>query len=242
MCVARYKMPSKLERLCFNYYSQFVRLELAGTKDAKRGIRTGLAIFAMSTQTTLYELSDPLSDRFFRGKVQFAHHVNPYDLLRGDIEPPDNLVLGRAAGRIVRDVVWTDDVSTVLISDRLVGLFRAHRFSGWSTYKVLLDAKEVHQKYFGLTVTGRCGPLDRTRGEWVHRDDVPGRFLRGVFFDEQSWDDADFFLPQGTAFIFITERVRDLLMREAAENIKCDRLSDVLTSERVIRSSRSRPN
>ena len=197
----------------------------------------------MSAQRTMYELSDPLSDRFFRGKVQFPASVDRHKLLRGELQPADDLTVASAEGRILRDVIWTDNVSIVLISDRVVHLFRSHHFSGWSTYQVRVHAKGVQQNYFGLIVTGRCGPLDRTRGEWVHKDDVPGRFLRGVFFDEQSWDGADFFLPQGTAFIFITERVRDLLVREGVENIRCERLSDVLTPELAIRhSSRSKPN
>jgi hypothetical protein len=75
--------------------------------------------------------------------------------------------------------------------------------------------------------------LDRARGDWVRKDDESGLFLRGMFFDESSWDGADCFVPEGTVYIFITGRVRSLL--SSKKNVRL--LSDVLTSEVVIRNS-----
>jgi hypothetical protein len=183
----------------------------------------------------LYRVKDPFNNRFFRGRVRFPHHLDRNALLTGESEVTAALTVGHAEGRTLADIVWTDNVAVVLISERLAAAFRAASFSGWSAYPVRVEAEGAKDQHVGLTITGRCGPLDYTRGEWVRKDDEPGRLLRGLFFDERSWDRSDFFLPAGTLNMLVTERVRDCLQREKIKNVRCERLSDVLTAEVVLR-------
>ena len=185
----------------------------------------------------LYLLKDPFQNRFLRGSVRLPSEANPNGLLTGDWRPAAPVSVGQAEHGIPADVVWTGEPAVVLISERLAQVFRAEHFSGWLGYPVEVNAEATPLKYVGLTVSGRCGPLDNTRGEWVRKDDEPGRFLRGLFFDERSWDGSDFFLPTGTLYKFVTERVRSCLRREGVKNIRCDRLSDVLTAHIVIRNT-----
>lgn len=185
-----------------------------------------------------HRITDRLDGRFFRGRVPDG--VNTNGVLLGEVKPKGILTLERSEGRILDEVVWTDDVAVVLMSPRLVDGFKAESFSGWSTYQARVEANRKSHVYFGLSITGRCGPIDDNRGEWVNKDDEPGRFRRGLFFDVQSWDGSDFFIPAGTLYICITQRVRDYLETASAKNIKCERLTDVLTSELVIEHSRRR--
>ena len=183
-------------------------------------------------------MTDRLDSRFFRGRVPDG--VNPDALLFGEAEPAGILTLERSEDRVLDEVVWTDDVAVVLMSPRLIDGFKAQSFSGWRTYPAHVEANAKGHAYFGLSITGRCGRIDHNQGEWLNRDDEPGRFLRGLFFDVQSWDGSDFFVPEGTLYICTRRRVRDYLEAASVKNIKCERLTDVLTSELVIEHSRRR--
>jgi len=187
----------------------------------------------------LFALQDPFNSRYFRGRVLFAREIDRNALLVGDFggvtEP---LKVGHADGRLMADIVWTDNVAVILISKRLIVALRKAGFSGWTTYPVDLETNEgIHPEYSGLTITGRSGPIDNSRGQWICRDDEPGRFLRGLYFDEQSWDGTDFFVPQRTIYPLITQPVRDCLHRLEVKNVRCDQLAEVLRSELVVRNT-----
>lgn len=187
---------------------------------------------------SFHRVTDRLDGRFFRGRVPDG--INSNALLLGEVVPAGILTLERSEGRALDDVVWTDDVAVVLMSPRLIDGFRAQSFSGWRTYPAHVEANAKGHEYLGLSITGRSGPIDHDRGEWVNRDDEPGRFRFGLFFDVQSWDGSDFFIPHDTLYICITQRVRDYLEAASVKNITCERFADVLTSELVIEHSRRR--
>lgn len=188
----------------------------------------------------LHVLRDPFSNRFFRGRIRFPQEVDPNLLLTGAADVREPLIVDRSEGNRLADIVWTDHVAVVLISDRLVQAFRAASFSGWATYQVRLEAGEAIQGYLGLTIVGRSGPIDNTRGEWVRKDDEPGRFRQGLLFDEPSWDGSDFFVPAGTLYKFVSQQVADCLNRLQVKNVRCQRLRDVLVPEVVIRNTPAR--
>lgn len=72
------------------------------------------------------------------------------------------------------------------------------RLTGFSTYPV----RPTHNRkpvpgYRGLAVSGRCGRVDESRGTWLEvNKPFRRRVLRGMYFDEKSWDGSDFFLNQ----------------------------------------------
>ena len=188
----------------------------------------------------LYTLTDPFAKRFARGRVRLPPDLHPNRLLRGETQPACPLMVQMPPRGTVGDFVWTGEVALVLMSGRVVGALRRDRVTGWSTYPVRLEGIEAADTpmFFGLQITGRCGPLDRSRGEWVHKDDEPGKQLRGLFFEETSWDGSDFFIPSGSLHIFVSERVKECLKREKVTNARLERLIDVLTPEVVLRNTR----
>ena len=178
-------------------------------------------------------MRERFNSRFVRGSARFQPAENPNDLLYGTWQPASPIKVAAAEGRIWGDVVWTDEPAVRLISGRLEETLADARLSGWKTYPTRLH--DAPQPYGGFAVNGRCGPLDYGRGEWVRRDDEPGQFLRGLYFAENSWDGSDFFIPQGTLYVFLTSAARDCLLSRETRNLSVERLSDVLTPESVIR-------
>jgi hypothetical protein len=182
-----------------------------------------------------YLLSDPFDRRFARGSVKLQESIGASQVVNGRLpleQPLDVLV--NAEGKL-GPMLWTGEPSVMLISQQLVSELVANGFSGWQTFPVRLSGREMGPRaYSAFAVTGRCGPLDYTKGEWCQRDDVPGRFRRGLFFEESSWDGSDFFSPLGTLFILVTKRVHDWATDSHLRNIQLTRTVDVLTSELVI--------
>jgi hypothetical protein len=189
----------------------------------------------------LYVVNDPFAKGFVRGAVVLPADIRANRLLTGEWHPSKPIPLKRASGRVLAPVVWTDHTAVILLSKSLAAAMATEGFSGWTTYPVQLETAPPVEPYVGLTVTGRCGPLEEGRGEWVYRDDRPGRFLRGLFFDEHSWDGSDFFRPAGTLYVFVTERARDILVSKGGASVVCERLSDVTTSEAVLRHTPKHP-
>ena len=119
----------------------------------------------------------------------------------------------------------------VLISGHVIGALRQGSFTGWTTYPVeLYDKKGVRiPDYHGLAVTGRCGPIDRSRSRKVRRRPfvpgaVPPDFWVGLFFKDDRWDGADIFLSEGTGYIIVAERLKNALESLRIPNIKFERL------------------
>ena len=157
-----------------------------------------------------------------------------WDLLYRNISPTEPVRLDRQMGRYLNDVVWTGLTGIVLASDRMIALLRDGGFTGWQIYPVLLVGKRGEKLggYHGLSVTGRAGPIDRDRSLKEWRGPLVPKGSRfqvhcGMLFRNDEWDRSDIFLPRKTAFIIVTERLKNALDRLNIRNIRFERLTDV---------------
>ena len=48
----------------------------------------------------------------------------------------------------------------------------------------------------------------------------------GIFFDESTWDGSDFFVPEGTAMVCVTARVKEALEKSDLQNFALTSLKD----------------
>ena len=107
-----------------------------------------------------------------RGK-RFPLHVNiegeeaedSVALLRGEIRPTRPLRCTWNSGGMLKDILGSSWAILMLVSDRVVEIATREGFTGWLTYPVeVYDRKERPVPgYHGLSVTGRCGPVDESK-------------------------------------------------------------------------------
>lgn len=171
-----------------------------------------------------------------------AFHVEPCDpeldehgIYSGEVRPTAPVEFRYqkgASGSTVCDLISTSAPPLVLVSDRLLSTLRG--FTGWATFPATVLGKqgEVIPGYHGLVVTGRSGPIDDTRSRpQVCPPPVPGgrttRQWFGLFFDEQTWDGSDLFVPEDTALTVAVERVKRAFEAARITNSEFTPLADV---------------
>ncbi|MHB1295630.1 MAG: hypothetical protein ACYC4R_11625 [Anaerolineae bacterium] len=181
----------------------------------------------------LYGISDPFATRPFRlliGK-EWLHSMDA--LFRGELRPETPVPFYAGGGGQATDLMWGYSVSSIIISQRVVDLFQAEGFAGWSTYPVTVRDREstLLEGYYGLAVTGRSGPLQRERSSREPRPPVlPGlperAVYRGMYFDESRWDGTDIFLIWGGLYLIVKETVKKVLERAKVRNVIFTTLRD----------------
>lgn len=188
----------------------------------------------------MYLLCESFEGRFFRGRPTVHSTADPVDLLTRGSEMDALVNVSLSEPGHVADIVWTEEPSVILIRQSLVDALRHDRLSGWSTYPIRMTSSALPSRFVGLSVTGRCGPLDYTHGPWVRRPGEPGRFLKGLSFPEGTWDGSDFVVPEGTLYVLLSERARACITKHDVANSLCIPSDEVLTHESVVVRARGR--
>lgn len=183
-----------------------------------------------------------MANRPYRGEYRAPD--NGAGVSRGETEDLATVPIHWAmGGGVPSDVIWTTSAHPLIVHGRVIDLFRANGFTGWSTYAVEVYAKDerVIPDYYGLTITGRCARQDLSRssillvqmpGGWVPR-------FHGHYFDPASWDGSDLFmeapdqLGKVSMWRCVTERVWRVLRQAKVGNLLFQRLPDVSVSTSV---------
>ncbi len=194
----------------------------------------------------VYRFGDPVLPAHFRGRMEGDYNTL-LEVDRGEVVPEEPIPVRHDAGGKPRDVIWTTWGIPVVVSDRVVGLLQTHGFTGWTTYPVTLHDKhgELVGGYHGLATTGRCGPIDYSRSEPLIVK-IPGDRealgYRGKYFDPESWDGSDFFVPSvGGGGRFVVGAVKDAFESAKIRNVDFERLSDALVSPDTVEKHARRP-
>lgn len=180
----------------------------------------------------IYKLSDPVSARFFRARVELSSE-SAFAITRGEVRPAEVVVAKWSKGSSrPADVIWTTLVAPILVSDRVVSLLSDRGFRGWSSYQVRLVGKrgEEIEGYSGLAIHGRCGPIDDAKSVEVPQIYPGGVFpaWKGLYFDARTWDGSDVFLPaDGTRRILVVEAVKRAFAEARVKNVAFNPLPEV---------------
>jgi hypothetical protein len=138
--------------------------------------------------------------------------------------PPQPIRIVPYGGREPQDFVWTDAAIIRLVSQRVIDLLRQNQIAGWSTYPVQVydRSKNLIGGFSGLSVIGRCGKIDPSLSTPFQKQMPGGVFphFKGCLFDAVSWDGSDIFSPEGTAHIFTTRKVHELLEGSKVKNVR----------------------
>jgi hypothetical protein len=147
------------------------------------------------------------------------------------------LIWRPSGGSVPSNILWTSSAAVVLVTRRIADVLTGGHVTGWLSQPTASTESAFAGQYVGVRVSGRCGRLDYSRGTWVREEIVLGRWrrsLRGLYFDEQSWDGSDVFSPEGMNKRIVTERTHEILRLAGIENSRLLRLTECLTSETVI--------
>lgn len=180
----------------------------------------------------IFSLGEPFATRPFRGSLREATPgLDYFSLASGRVVPPRPVRIVPYGGRHPGDFIWTDAVVIRLASRRVLALLRESQITGWSVFPVEVFGRdgELISEFDGFSVTGRCGLIDPAQSTPILKK-MPGGvfpYSRGYYFKPDSWDGSHIFSPEGTAFIFVTKVVRDLLRRSNAKNVECRPITEM---------------
>ena len=119
------------------------------------------------------------------------------------------LELIKSQGRYESDIIRLQDTFNFIISKDILTAFQRANLTGWDTYNI--HAEGLKKEYLGFQVTGKCGEINRPS---------EGGFIIGHEFDIETWDKSDFFVPNKTLLIFMTEKARNIFIQFKIPNIE----------------------
>jgi len=122
------------------------------------------------------------------------------------------------------EVIWCTIAAAQLISAAIVDRFLNNGITGWGTFPVDLLGKggEHIEGYFGLSVHGRCGPIDKSKSTRILKQ-MPGGvfpYWKGLYFDPDSWDGSAIFVSETSSLLFVVDTVKRSLEKAKIKNLR----------------------
>lgn len=138
-------------------------------------------------------------------------------------------------GQKWEDVLNDCSISILIVSKKFIDLLIENGITGWKSYPVLLRGKknivyDEHQ-YYGLSITGRSGDTYVKKSTLFEKKDEEYKdkygYFKGDFFDEETWDGSDIFIPENTSKLFISEKFYQLLKKQNYKVLELTPLEEV---------------
>ncbi len=156
-------------------------------------------------------------------------------LIKGQYDGIDFPVIFKQKGKIkLNDILDTGWVSLFLISDNLRMVLEENRLTGWQIFPIRLydvRGKEING-YHGFSIIGHSGPTSYDKSSIIENEAFYP-YYKGVSVDK--WDGSDFFTPDKTYQIFITNRAAEILKKKKITNIQLENLAEKETPIRHVR-------
>ena len=143
-------------------------------------------------------------------------------------------------GKKFWDVVTAGKGLLYAVSEKVVKLLQDNNITGCKFYPITINDHE-DLKYFLLTITGKCGPLDDSKAVFIETLSGPETkiqnsnitipkqhfsVMKGKSVRLETWDGCDFFLVENTLESLVTERVKDLFKKHRINNVYLEDLKD----------------
>lgn len=141
------------------------------------------------------------ANRSFLADIEVDATVDIAAIFRCHAAPPERLSARWIRGaKVPTRIVATSHAFPLLIHESVGDAFVAAGIEGWKPVPVdLLNARgEPFDGYHLLTVRGRCGPVAAS-GDGT------------LYFERDSWDGCDMFVPDGTTNILVTPRAQRVI-------------------------------
>lgn len=150
------------------------------------------------------------------------------------------VVFKQEYGKKLEDVLDTGWPSLYLISDKMKSVLEDNNLTGWKSFAIkILDKQGQEIKgYHGLSIMGRCGPIDYNKAKIIEKRLIPngpsGKYYKGLHIGLDKWDASDFFLPEKYFGIITTQRAAEILKQNKLTNIKIENLAEIETNDYTV--------
>ena len=193
----------------------------------------------------LYEIVDPLATGPYRLRSRLPTEALPEReqlqlLAQGKSAITEPIQLEAAQGLEATDFLWTQLITLVCVSERVVRILKENVVSGWTIYPVEVFDQEgnLHPYYHGLAVTGAACEADYSRSAVVTKLPPTPRgrsydVYRGLYFNEGQWDGSDMFWVGGVRVV--VSKVRVLLEQNRIKNVGFTPLAEREVRVRYVR-------
>ncbi len=126
---------------------------------------------------------------------------------------------------VYADMIETQWPAMYLVSEKFRSFWNENQFVGAFFYDVIIkNAKgAVPEGYMGLSIVGRCGPIDYKKCDVFEVENENGityKVYQDLPIDEADWDRSDIFMPIDTFQIFVSEKVALAVKKAQLTGIK----------------------
>jgi hypothetical protein len=180
----------------------------------------------------VFEFAESGGSRAFRGDIELSGD-EALAITRHEQHPAGPVIVRWKMGaKVPSDIIHTTLAIPIVVHARVAELFKQHHFSGWDSYPIKLYGKagEEIAGYYGLSIKGRCGAIDNGMSRQVPRQYPAGEFLvwKGLYFDPESWDGSDLFMPSHGGWIFVIEEVMHAMRKARVKNVIFQPLDEII--------------
>lgn len=135
-----------------------------------------------------------------------------------------------------------------VISEKFLNVLKENEFTGYEVSEtaprrgtVTKIGDLIKEKYYSLTVTGRCGMVCDMNGEPLphcrkcgRRFPFTGLVANGVSFDPDSYDGSNIFVFENMSNIpIVSEKVKDVLIKSKLTNLRFVPLTEYIFDEKM---------
>ncbi|MFC5194086.1 hypothetical protein ACFPH8_01970 [Bizionia hallyeonensis] len=191
----------------------------------------------MLNYNKIFLIRESYSNRPFRGVIENFDLAEP-KISRGEKHITETVTVKHImGGQTLYDIIWTTNAFPLIVSERVIRLFKSNGITGWKTYNVEIRSKKnelIDQNFFGLIITGRCGHRDYSKSSIVlSKIGVYTKpHIKGFYFNDDSCDDSDLFMSNpddeghSTMHRFCSQNVVNLFQKEKIKNINFENLNE----------------
>lgn len=174
--------------------------------------------------------ADPFNRRYRRADLELPPTLDPWSVLDGTATSDMPIPASWKTPGETDEVIWTTEAVLGLVSHRFVGWLEEQRLTGWRVHPVAFTESEPGTSaYRVLVVTGRAHAI-----QYWRRPGAPATEDWGIRLNPVDWDGSDFFLAEGTAFVFASDKVHQLVRNHGVKNVEMKRFADVKIADAVV--------
>jgi hypothetical protein len=159
-------------------------------------------------------------------------NVTVYDISKACDLKEGKLKFSYSSGNKYCDLIFCGRISSFLLSSRIIDLLFDNNITGWKAHPAIIYDKKnrIIDGYFLFEIIGKSGVIDWNKSDKFKKQFVSNapfaEMVRGIYPDLSFWDGSDIFMAEGSLFIFMTEKVKDLFIKNRVTNVNITKTTE----------------